>query len=160
MYDFEFLSPHSVAEAVAMLRDHEESKLLAGGQTFIPVLKQRLSRPSHVIDLSGACLAGISFQSDRIVIGAMTTHATVVAHAVIGERIPGISRLACVLDRRPAGSPSWHNWRIAREQRSDGILSVRGARAERNNQDRSPHNQRRRLLRWSSSPRLLSPIRS
>jgi carbon-monoxide dehydrogenase medium subunit len=43
MYDFEFLSPHSVAEAVAMLRDHE-SKLLAGGQTFIPVLKQRLSR--------------------------------------------------------------------------------------------------------------------
>jgi aerobic carbon-monoxide dehydrogenase medium subunit len=36
MYDFEFLSPLSVAEAVAMLRDHEESKLLAGGQTFIP----------------------------------------------------------------------------------------------------------------------------
>ena len=94
MYDFEFLSPHSVAEAVAMLRDHEESKLLAGGQTFIPVLKQRLSRPSHVIDLSGAGLEGISFQSDRIVIGAMTTHATVAAHAVIGERIPGISRLA------------------------------------------------------------------
>ena len=94
MYDFEFLSPHSVAEAVAMLRDHEESKLLAGGQTFIPVLKQRLSRPSHEIDLSGAGLAGISFQSDRIVIGAMTTHATVAAHAVIGERIPGISRLA------------------------------------------------------------------
>jgi carbon-monoxide dehydrogenase medium subunit len=94
MYDFEFLSPHSVAEAVAMLRDHEVSKLLAGGQTFIPVLKQRLSRPSHVIDLSGVGLAGISFQSDRIVIGAMTTHATVAAHAVICERIPGISRLA------------------------------------------------------------------
>lgn len=94
MYDFEFLSPHSVAEAVAMLRDHEESKLLAGGQTFIPVLKQRLSRPSHVIDLSGVGLAGISVLSDRIVIGAMTTHATVAAHAAIGDRIPGISRLA------------------------------------------------------------------
>jgi aerobic carbon-monoxide dehydrogenase medium subunit len=94
MYDFEFLSPQSVAEAVAMLRDHEESKLLAGGQTFIPVLKQRLSRPSYVIDLSGAGLAGISVQSDRIAIGAMTTHATVALHAVIGERIPGINSLA------------------------------------------------------------------
>jgi carbon-monoxide dehydrogenase medium subunit len=94
MYDFEFLSPHGVAEAVAMLRDHEESKLLAGGQTLIPVLKQRLSRPSHVVDLSQAGLAGISVQSDRIVIGAMTTHATVAANSVVGERIPGISRLA------------------------------------------------------------------
>jgi aerobic carbon-monoxide dehydrogenase medium subunit len=94
MYDFEFLSPRSITEAVSMLRRHEESKLLAGGQTFIPVLKQRLSRPSHVIDLSGVGLAGISVQSERIVIGAMTTHANVAAHPVVGEWIPGISRLA------------------------------------------------------------------
>src|SRR3981081_1796085 len=105
MYDFEFLSPHGVAEAVAMLRDHEESKLLAGGQTLIPVLKQRLSRPSHVVDLSQAGLAGISVQSDRIVIGAMTTHATVAANSVVGERIPGISRPPSGIGARRAGCP-------------------------------------------------------
>ena len=48
-----------------------EAKLLAGGQTFIPVLKQRLNKPSAIIDLNKAGLAGITAAADKITIGAM-----------------------------------------------------------------------------------------
>ena len=51
MYDFAYQKPGALADAVKALGD-SEAKALAGGQTFIPVLKQRLNRPSTIIDLA------------------------------------------------------------------------------------------------------------
>jgi aerobic carbon-monoxide dehydrogenase medium subunit len=94
MYDFEFLTIKTVQDASTLLRSHEDAKLIAGGQTLIPVLKQRLSRPSHLVDLSEAPLSGIRMEDGYVVIGAMTTHAAVATNPLVAERIPGISMLA------------------------------------------------------------------
>jgi len=93
MYDFAYHKPSSVAEAVALLGD-SEAKALAGGQTFIPVLKQRLNKPSAVVDLAGLGLSGITVTATTVTIGASTTHVTVANSAEVKKAIPGLANLA------------------------------------------------------------------
>ena len=94
MYDFAFHKPNSVADAVKALAADGEAKALAGGQTFIPVLKQRLNKPSAIIDLHGLGLTGITAAADTITIGAMTTHGAIMADPGIQARIPGLAKMA------------------------------------------------------------------
>jgi carbon-monoxide dehydrogenase medium subunit len=93
MYDFAYQKPSSVADAVKLLGD-SEAKALAGGQTFIPVLKQRLNKPTAVVDLSGLGLSGIKVDGSSVTIGAMTTHVTVANSAEVKQAIPGLANLA------------------------------------------------------------------
>ena len=79
MYDFNFQSASSIDDAAARLSAAEDGTVMAGGQTLIPVLKQRLAKPSDVISLAGAGLSGITNSGDSVTIGAMTTHAEVAA---------------------------------------------------------------------------------
>ena len=53
MYDFTFHKPTKLDEAIALLKDADDGQAMAGGQTLIPVMKQRLTMPSDVIDLAG-----------------------------------------------------------------------------------------------------------
>ena len=53
MHNFAYHKPASLADAAALLASHEDAKLLAGGQTYIPTLKQRLAQPSDIVDLGG-----------------------------------------------------------------------------------------------------------
>ena len=94
MYDFAYHSASSTADAVRALGEDPESKLLAGGQTFIPVLKQRLNKPSAIIDLNKAGLAGITAAADKITIGAMATHNAIMSDPDIKARIPGLALMA------------------------------------------------------------------
>jgi carbon-monoxide dehydrogenase medium subunit len=95
MYDFEYVKPSSLADAVALLKAHGEARPLAGGMTLVPTLKQRLARPSHLIDLAGLPdLSGIKVSSTEIVIGAMTTHAAVARSADVRKAIPALAYLA------------------------------------------------------------------
>lgn len=94
MYDFAYQKPGSLAEAVNLLKSDPEAKALAGGMTFIPVLKQRLNKPSQVVDLAKLGLTGISAAADTITIGAMTTHVTIATNAEIKSRIPGLAEMA------------------------------------------------------------------
>ena len=94
MYDFAFHTPSSTAEAAQMLGADMEAKLLAGGQTFIPVLKQRLNKPSAIIDLGKAGMVGITAAADKITIGAMTTHFAIMDNADIQAKIPGLAKMA------------------------------------------------------------------
>ncbi len=94
MYDFAYQKPASVAEAVKLLATEPEAKAIAGGQTFIPVLKQRLNKPTSVIDLASLGLSGISVTGQALTIGAMTTHATVARSAEVRKAIPGLANLA------------------------------------------------------------------
>lgn len=94
MYDFAYQKPASVADAVKLLAGDPEAKAVAGGQTFLPVLKQRLNKPSLVVDLAGLGLSGIKLSANALSIGAMTTHATVARSAEVKKAIPGLAQLA------------------------------------------------------------------
>jgi carbon-monoxide dehydrogenase medium subunit len=95
MYAFEYARPKSVAEAVAALKADPDGKLLAGGQTLIPTLKQRLAAPSRVIDLGQIGeLKGIRRDGNALRIGALATHAQVAASAEVRRAIPALCVLA------------------------------------------------------------------
>ncbi|WP_299440333.1 xanthine dehydrogenase family protein subunit M [uncultured Rhodospira sp.] len=93
MYAFEYHRPASLDEAAALLTS-DEIKLLAGGQTLIPTLKQRLAMPEALVDLGRIeALKGIRREGQAIFIGAGTTHAEVVASDVIKQAIPALTYL-------------------------------------------------------------------
>jgi len=95
MYSFDYHKPRSLDEATALLADHPEARLLAGGMTLLPTLKQRLASPSDLIDLSGMPdLVGIQVSDSEIRIGAMTTHAAVAHSPEIAAKLPALAALA------------------------------------------------------------------
>jgi carbon-monoxide dehydrogenase medium subunit len=95
MYDFAYHKASSVADAVGKAKGKDDAKFMAGGQTLIPTLKQRLARPSDVIDLGGvADLKAISVGGGTVTLGAMATHAAVAASADIRKAIPALADLA------------------------------------------------------------------
>jgi aerobic carbon-monoxide dehydrogenase medium subunit len=95
MYQFTYHRPESLSAAVAQLAADSDAKLLAGGQTLLPTMKQRLASPSAIIDLGKiAGLAGVTREGDAIVIGAMTRHADVATSAAVHQAIPALAALA------------------------------------------------------------------
>ena len=94
MYAFSYSQPGSVSGAVAELAN-EDAKALAGGQTLIPTLKQRLASPSALVDLGGLKeLSGVSRDGDSLVIGALTRHVAVATSDVVKGAIPALAALA------------------------------------------------------------------
>ena len=95
MYETNFHEAATAQEAAALLNRSEDGKILAGGQTLIPTMKQRLADPSDVIDVSAAAdLRGITIAGDQVTIGAMTTHAEVAGHTALAALCPSICKLA------------------------------------------------------------------
>ena len=93
MHAFDYHRPASLGEAERLLVG--EATLLAGGQTLIPTLKQRLAQPSAVIDIGGiAELGGISAGGGTVSIGATVRHADVAGSAEVRDAIPGLAQLA------------------------------------------------------------------
>jgi carbon-monoxide dehydrogenase medium subunit len=88
--EFDYLRPHSVDEAVTELgRAGEDAKVLAGGQSLLPLLRLRLAYPTALIDLGGVGeLRGIRRDGDELVIGSMTTHHTVLRDPLVAEHCP------------------------------------------------------------------------
>jgi carbon-monoxide dehydrogenase medium subunit len=72
---FEYSKAGSVAEAIQILQQDSDAKIIAGGHSLIPLMKLRLARPSQVVDIGGiAELRGISVSGGVVSIGALTTH--------------------------------------------------------------------------------------
>jgi carbon-monoxide dehydrogenase medium subunit len=117
MHEFQFHRPTSVQQAAEALRSSADAKLLAGGQTLLPTMKQRLAAPKHLIDLSGvgglatielkggspsiesaparAWAAGpFSITGSRLEIGALASHAAVAASTTVQDAIPALAELA------------------------------------------------------------------
>ena len=95
MYNFNYQRAQSVADAAKAIQGKEDAKLLAGGMTLIPTLKQRLAKPSDLVDLSRiAELKGLKRDGNAVVIGAMTRHAEVAASDVVKSAIPALAHLA------------------------------------------------------------------
>jgi len=95
MYQFDYHRPTSLDEAAQILSQDDEASLLAGGQTLLPTMKQRLAAPSQLVDLSGiAELKGVREEGGQIVVGAMTPHDTVANDPTVQAKIPGLAHLA------------------------------------------------------------------
>ncbi len=95
MYEFEYKKPTSLAEAAQLIGGDGDAKLMAGGQTFIPTLKQRLAQPTSVIDLGAIGeMKGIKEEAGGLTIGAMTTHGQVAKSDVVEKVIPSLAHLA------------------------------------------------------------------
>lgn len=95
MYDFIYHRPKSLDEAAKLIAGKDEAKLVAGGMTLIPTLKQRLARPSDLVDLAALDgLKGIKREGNAIVVGAMTPHAEVSRSAEVRKAIPALAQLA------------------------------------------------------------------
>jgi len=98
MYAFQYHRPQSVADAAKLLASNGEAKLLAGGHTLLPTMKQRLASPKAIVDLSRVAeLKGITKSGNALVIGAMTTHAEVAGSEVVKGAIPNLARLATMI---------------------------------------------------------------
>ncbi|WP_457253892.1 FAD binding domain-containing protein [Pedococcus sp. P5_B7] len=84
---FDYVAPTSVADALAALAEAgDDAKVLAGGQSLLPILRMRLNAPAKVIDLGRIEeLKGVSEDGDHIVIGAMTTYADVLASDLVRQ---------------------------------------------------------------------------
>ena len=95
MKDFAFHRPASVQDAVALLRGREGAKLLAGGQSFLPVLKLELAEPSDLVSLAGIKeLGDIRRDGDQLLIGALVTHDQVHRSPEVQRAIPALAALA------------------------------------------------------------------
>ncbi|GIW35312.1 xanthine dehydrogenase family protein subunit M [Meiothermus sp.] len=73
--EFTYKKAGSISEAISLLQQHPDAKLLAGGHSLIPTMKLRLASPPALIDISKVAeLRGIRLEGDHLVIGAMTTY--------------------------------------------------------------------------------------
>ena len=98
MYALNYVKVKSVKEAAEILSRHPEAKLLSGGMTLIPTLKQRLAKPSHLVDIGQlAELRGIEQKSGKLVVGAATRHYDVASSKVVAKAIPALAELAGVI---------------------------------------------------------------
>ncbi|WP_328998681.1 xanthine dehydrogenase family protein subunit M [Kribbella sp. NBC_00709] len=89
---FEYFAPATVDEALALLREHSDAKVLAGGQSLMPALRLRLAAPEAIVDLGKIDeLRGVRDDGDALVIGAMTPHSTVQSDPLVGEHARLIS---------------------------------------------------------------------
>jgi aerobic carbon-monoxide dehydrogenase medium subunit len=94
MNNFDYVRPTSVAAASQAL-SAAGAMALSGGHTLIPTIKQRLAKPSVLVDLSGlAELKGIRREGSTLVIGAGATHAEVAASGDVRAAIPALAKLA------------------------------------------------------------------
>ncbi len=95
MYAFTYHGAETLEQAQELLASGDDPKILAGGHTLLPTMKQRLANPSDLIDIAGInALSGITLTGAALSIGAMETHAQVADSPVAQRAIPGLAALA------------------------------------------------------------------
>ena len=87
---FEYFAPRSLDEALDLLARHgDDAKILAGGQSLLPMMKLRIASPRCLIDVNRiAALSGLRRDGNRLVIGALCRHADILASPLVREQLP------------------------------------------------------------------------
>src|SRR3989442_6118291 len=93
---FAYFAPSSLKEAIQLLRENEDAKVLAGGQSLIALMKLRLAAPAALIDITkaGDLLSYIREGKGLLEVGAPTTHDTVEHSKIINKKFPILSDAA------------------------------------------------------------------
>jgi aerobic carbon-monoxide dehydrogenase medium subunit len=94
MRDFNYYRPSKVADAVKLIKKAKNGKLMSGGMTLIPTMKQGLASPSDIVDLGGLKNSGISVGASKVTIKGGTTHSEVAASQELKGRLPGLAAVA------------------------------------------------------------------
>ena len=94
MHDFTYHRPTRIADALKLIKKAKDGKLISGGMTMVPTMKQRLASPSDIIDLSGLKNAGIKVMKTKVTVGAGATHAEVAASKDLARVLPALAQLA------------------------------------------------------------------
>jgi CO/xanthine dehydrogenase FAD-binding subunit len=140
---FEYHAPASVDEALALLaRYGGDAKLLAGGQSLVPLLNFRLARPAAIVDLNRIpALAGIREVNGHVAFGAMTRQRAIEFSPVVARRLPLLAEATRWVGHLPIRSRGTIGGSLAHADPSaeyptvltalDGEVSVRGPRGER-----------------------------
>jgi carbon-monoxide dehydrogenase medium subunit len=108
MKEFEYFTPKTVGEALSLLSQYgEESKIIAGGQSLLILMRERLIAPKYLIDIKGiSSLDYISFdQSEGLRIGALTPHRAIEKSPIIRERVSVLAEIESKLASIPT-----RNW--------------------------------------------------
>jgi carbon-monoxide dehydrogenase medium subunit len=92
---FRYARAHDVAEACDLLRDEEEAKVLAGGQSLLPLINAGLVEPKLLVDVARiSTMTGIARNDEHLEIGALTRHAELASHAEVRDGQPLLARAA------------------------------------------------------------------
>ena len=87
--EFEYFSPRTLDEALELLARHrDEAKILAGGQSLLPMMKLRIASPRYLVDVNGIeTLTGLRRVGERLVMGALCRHADIAASPLVREHL-------------------------------------------------------------------------
>jgi CO/xanthine dehydrogenase FAD-binding subunit len=98
MHAFEYVAPASVDEAVGILAEHGgDAKVLAGGQSLLPILNYRLAKPRVVVDINGLPLDGLSVAMERLRLGALIRHAMLEESLELARYCPVLREAAALI---------------------------------------------------------------
>lgn len=95
---FEYHAASSVIEAVGVLSQHKDAKVLAGGHSLLPAMKLRLAQPATLVDIGRIKeLVRITADANATIIGALTTHAMIAESKEIRQRCPALADAAAMI---------------------------------------------------------------
>jgi carbon-monoxide dehydrogenase medium subunit len=96
---FDYVRPSSLTQTLSLLAEHEDSaKLLAGGQSLLPLMKLRLAAPEVVIDIGGLDeLHGLRVEGEELVVGALTRFCDLERSQLVHRECPVLGRVAAVV---------------------------------------------------------------
>lgn len=96
--NFEYFRPQSVQEAVALLQQHSDAKVLAGGHSLIPLMKLRLATPKALVDIGRIPgLSGVRVDDGVVTIGALTTHHMIETSDALKHSLPILPEAASMI---------------------------------------------------------------
>lgn len=92
---FEYHRPKTIDEAIKLLREVKDARVLAGGHSLLPAMRLRLASPAALVDIGRiAELSGIKSGKDGLQIGALTTHAAIAASDIVRKSCPVLAETA------------------------------------------------------------------
>src|SRR5512140_474851 len=96
---FEYYAPRSLNDAVKFLSEHKDDvKILSGGQSLLPLMKMRLSKPEYIVDIGRIPgLDAITAEGDAIIVGGMATHAQLEGSDVLKKSCPLLPQTATTI---------------------------------------------------------------
>ncbi|HEX2242295.1 MAG TPA: xanthine dehydrogenase family protein subunit M [Gammaproteobacteria bacterium] len=96
---FDYFAPRSIAEAIELLSAHRDDvKVLSGGQSLLPLMKMRLSKPGYIVDIGKIPgMDGIVEEGNSLVLGALVTHAQIEYSKLVQKRCRLLSQTAATI---------------------------------------------------------------
>src|SRR5262245_3287529 len=96
---FEYFAPRSLSDAVKILSAHKDDvKILSGGQSLLPLMKMRLSKPAYVVDIGRIPdLDGITEEGNHLIIGGLVTHEQIESSALLKSKCPLLPQTATTI---------------------------------------------------------------